>query len=1460
MSPTSRAHPLTPLQQGMLFNHLTHGAPGVDVEQIVAHLAEELDVALLRRAWHAVIARHSALRVAFLWDGLEEPLQEPAELVEPPLLEEDLRGKDSQAALRAWLRADRARPFDLSRAPLMRLALLRLGERSFACVWTVHHLVLDGRSFPQVLQEVFALYDGWRRGASPELPPAAAFAPHVAALRRRDAAGDEPFWRSYLAGFRGPSPLPLPRPNAPLGAAEAMRGEARLSLAASETAALRAFAKEQGVSLNTLVQGAWALTIGRYSGEADVVFGCVRACRRGTIEDADAVVGTFINTLPFRVALNEERELGAWIGELRASQRAIAPHEHAALADVQRWAGIAGGGSLFESILVYDEHSLDGLVRSAPGNWENRRFELFEQTVFPLTLYAYGESELDLRLAYDRARFADAAVERMLGHVANLLRAFLGRATQRLGELELVGGAELAELQGAWRATQGAYPRDAVLADLWRAQFERTPDAPALSAGGRRLTYRELDRLSNRVAQRLRVEGIGPGALVGVFTTRSVEMVAAVLGITKAGAAWLPLDPGYPAERIRFQVEDSAVARIVTEPALEAEAAALGKELLVLDPGGTALRGMAESAPSGGATPADLAYVIYTSGSTGKPKGVMVEQRNLLNFFAAMDARLGSDPGVWLAVTSLSFDISILELLWTLTRGFEVVVHPAAKPNAAAAAAPLPAARRAPVSFSLFYFSSDEGESSASKYKLLLDGARFADRHGFEAVWTPERHFHAFGGLYPNPAVTGAAVAAITERIAVRAGSVVLPLHHPVRIAEEWALVDHLSGGRAGIAFASGWQANDFVLAPGNYAARKDVMLRGIDTVQRLWRGERVEFPGPDGRSVEVRTLPRPVQAELPVWITTAGNVETYRAAGTQGANVLTHLLGQSLAELGSKIAAYREARQAAGHAGPGRVTLMLHTFVGTCDDAVRETVREPMIQYLASSVELARNFIGSFPTFKTQAAGEAERLSSDFHALEGDELGAILGHAFERYFDQSGLFGTLETCERMVERVRGIGVDEIACLIDFGVPSETALEHLELLAALRERVEAAQRHEEETSVARALVRSRATHLQCTPSMASLVLAEDGGPEALGGLRCLCVGGEALPPALARELRRHVRGTLMNMYGPTETTIWSSTHTLDEVPDPIPIGRPLLNTEFLVLDARQRPLPRGIPGELYIGGEGVARGYLGRPELTAERFVPHPLRADGGRLYRTGDLARLREDGAFDFLGRNDTQIKLRGYRIELGEIEAALGAHPDVRECAVVAQPSEAGPPRLVGYCAPRAGRTLERDALREWLGARLPEFMVPSVWVELPVLPKTPNAKVDRKALPLPEAVAQAERGAYQAPENDLERQIAAIWREVLAGPEVGRDENFFDIGGHSLLTVQVQGRLKRALGRNVSLTDLFRFPTVRALAQFLGGKDDGEAQIQVAEDRGRARLDGMDRRRRLREDRVRRQTPDA
>ncbi|HEU5383518.1 MAG TPA: LLM class flavin-dependent oxidoreductase [Ktedonobacteraceae bacterium] len=338
--------------------------------------------------------------------------------------------------------------------------------------------------------------------------------------------------------------------------------------------------------------------------------------------------------------------------------------------------------------------------------------------------------------------------------------------------------------------------------------------------------------------------------------------------------------------------------------------------------------------------------------------------------------------------------------------------------------------------FSLFYFASADGGESTDKYRLLIEGARFADTHGFAAVWTPERHFHAFGGLYPKPSITSAALATVTENIQIRAGSVVLPLHDPLLIAEEWAVVDNLSHGRAAISFASGWQPNDFAIAPQNYANRKELMLRGIETIRRLWRGEKVWRRDGNGTEIEVGILPRPVQRELPIWVTAAGSPDTFRQAGEIGANLLTHLLGQSIEELAEKIGLYQRAWSEHGHGpGAGHVTLMLHAFVGSSVEEVRQQVRGPFSDYLKTSVGL---WLARRPGQKIEDFTEAE-------------LTDVVSYAFDRFFGSSGLFGTPSTCLPMIERLQAIGVDEVACLIDFGVDVEAVLSSLHGLNTLRQ-------------------------------------------------------------------------------------------------------------------------------------------------------------------------------------------------------------------------------------------------------------------------------------------------------------------------------------------------------------------------------------------------------------------------
>ncbi|MDT5293773.1 MAG: hypothetical protein QOJ76_653 [Acidobacteriota bacterium] len=349
--------------------------------------------------------------------------------------------------------------------------------------------------------------------------------------------------------------------------------------------------------------------------------------------------------------------------------------------------------------------------------------------------------------------------------------------------------------------------------------------------------------------------------------------------------------------------------------------------------------------------------------------------------------------------------------------------------------------------FSLFFFSDDGTNGADDKYRLLLECARFADAHDFSAIWTPERHFQDFGGLYPNPSVLGAALAMITERLQIRAGSVALPLHSPIRVAEEWSVVDNLSKGRVGVSFASGWHPFDFVLAPQAYEGRKALMFENVQLIRRLWAGETLAFQGVDGTEAQVRILPKPIQPQLPVWITIAGSTESWIKAGEIGANVLTAIVKQPLDVLGEKIKLYRESLVRHGHdPSSGQVAVMLHACVGEDNHAVKEKVRGPLVRYFRNNLKQLDGYTELLAKLRTK------REAPDVQNLTESDLDAVAAYAFERYFEASLLCGTPDKCSRLVDRLREIGVDEAACLVDFGLGIDEVMESLRHLNILRER------------------------------------------------------------------------------------------------------------------------------------------------------------------------------------------------------------------------------------------------------------------------------------------------------------------------------------------------------------------------------------------------------------------------
>jgi amino acid adenylation domain-containing protein len=628
-------YPLSPMQAGLLFHGLYAPATEIYFEQITCTLRGDLDAEAFRHAWQHLVGRHAVLRTAFLWEGLDEPLQVVRRGVEMPWTEEDWRGTaDPDARLATFAAEDRRHPFDLRRAPLMRAALLRTGEREHRFVWSFHHLLVDGWSLPPLFADVFALYHGESLA-----PPALTYRDFVAWLERRDRAADERYWRQALAGVTGPTPLPWDAAAPPSARADEFAQHESL-LPEPATAALAAFARERGLTLNTVLQGAWSLALSRWTGEREVLFGAVAAGRPPELPGFETALGLFINTLPVRVDADPDRPLSAWLAALQNAQSEARHHEQAPLAEIQRWSGAAGREPLFESLLVFENYPLDPAVVERTGDLELADVHAVERTSFPLSVAVIPGARLRVRLTHDR-RLEPATGDRLLAWLTRLLDRFVASPDLPLDRFELLSDAERQQLR---RAPQPAAPQEHVL-----QRFEHwvgtTPDAPAVRDAAEALTFATLDRRATERAHDLR-----PGSFVGLPATRSVDQLVQMLAVWKAGAAWVPLDPAQPRERTEMILRDCA--------------AAVGWD--------------------------SAAYALYTSGSTGTPKGVVVDHASLSAYLAWVDeVLLGPVDYLLPATSSLAFDASLKQLLGPLLAGREVRILPeetATQPTALASA------------------------------------------------------------------------------------------------------------------------------------------------------------------------------------------------------------------------------------------------------------------------------------------------------------------------------------------------------------------------------------------------------------------------------------------------------------------------------------------------------------------------------------------------------------------------------------------------------------------------------------------------------------------------------------------------------------------------------------------------------------------------------------------------------
>ncbi|GAA1418182.1 hypothetical protein GCM10009601_13380 [Streptomyces thermospinosisporus] len=1035
-------HPLTPLQSGMLFHTLSD--PGAYAEQMSFALDGVDDPVLLARAWQTVADRIGVLRASLEWRDVERPLMVVHRRAELPVTHLDWRtlpAAEQDEAVRRLLAEDHARPVDLTSAPLMRLTLVRLSDTSVRVVCAFHHILLDGWSAFDVLTQTYQAYADLTAGREPVLPARRPFSAYVDWLQQQDLAGAEEYWRRALSGFRSPTPLPAVRLGAP-GHRTGSTARIARRLSAEASGALSAFARRHRLTVNTVLQGAWALLLARHAGVDDVVFGATVSGRPDQLAGAESMVGMLINTLPVRVRVESTAPVADWLAQLQRSQVEARQYEYVPLPRVQACSDVDRGEELFRTLVVFENYPMDDEAAAAHG-LRVRGLTGTEATNYALNLIAYGGEELSYTLAYDAELYDEETAARLCGHLEALLTALpaAGEAASPVAEVPMATAAEAELTVHGWNDTAHDLP-DASLPELFAARAVAHPSAVAVVYGDQEVTYRELDERSSRLAHHLASLGARPGTRVGLFLERGTHAVVALLAVLKAGAAYVPLDPAYPADRLEYMIGDAGVEVLVTEEGTGDRLPSCGVRSVNLDRDASAIGTHPPTAPVPGPAPDDVAYVMYTSGSTGTPKGVLTPHRAVVRLVHEA-AYTDIGPGDTVAqFASLSFDASTFEVWAALLRGARLAVHPQGLPSTAAL-------------------------------------GRFLEEHD----------------------------------------------------------VTHL-------------------------------------------------------------------------WLT----------AGL-------------------------------------------------------------------------------------------------FHQVADDDIGV-----------------------------------------------------------------------------------------------------------LAGLRQLIAGGDRLSPEhCARVLDAHPALRLTNGYGPTEATTFTTTHDVrgdaggDAVAaGPVPLGSPLPNTRVYVLTEGLTPAPVGVPGELYIAGDGLAHGYLGRPGLSAERFVADPFGAPGTRMYRSGDLVAWRADGTLEFLGRTDSQVKIRGFRVETGEVEAALVTHPAVGDAAVVPCTDPAsGRTVLVGHVVPAGAAPVPGTAgLRAHLAASLPEHMIPSVFTTLSALPLTANGKVDRAALPAPRE-RLGTGTAYQAPATPTEELVAEVWQELLGAERVGVHDNFFELGGDSLLALRTVSRINSLFRTELSPRDLFERPTVAETA---------------------------------------------
>jgi amino acid adenylation domain-containing protein/non-ribosomal peptide synthase protein (TIGR01720 family) len=675
-------YPLSPLQEGMLFHALSDPASSAYTERMSCSLVGPLNAQAFRSAWQEALNRHPILRTGFVWEGMDKPVQVAYQRVDLPFDFHDLRAlsaPDRGRRIRELLEAHSAQSFDLIKPPLMRLLLIRAGDRLFEFVWTFHHILLDGWSVSKVIQEVSYLYDNACQGIKSEIESCRPFKDYIGWLKRQDMARAEAFWRRALKGFAAPTQLGIYRTQASSVVKE--HANCLSEISDSLTQSLHSFARQQQVTLNTILQGAWAVLLRCYSGETDVLFGMTVSGRPADLAGVESMVGLFINTLPLRVNVNKREPVALWLRKLQSTQSEMRQFEYSPLAQVQGWSEAPRGYRLFDSILVFENYPRNFSLSENEQAVAVSNLRWSEGTNYPLAIVAIPGERLALNIIYDPESFESAAIERLAHHLESLLEQMVNQPEAAIETLTPLTAFERRQILEDWSGSRNCSPQRESVPALFKRQVEQRPDAIALACEQEQVSYAELNRKSNQLAHHLVARGVSVEDVVGICLNRSVDLLTAFLGVAKSGAAYLPIDPAYPRQRLQYMLSDSEAKALISQSQFADNLRGFEGETIYVDADSDLLAGNSIDDIESGVEAENALYVMYTSGSTGEPKGALIEHRNVVRLVKNPSFVTLGPEDTLLQLATVCFDASTLEIWGALLNGAKLIIAPAETPS-----------------------------------------------------------------------------------------------------------------------------------------------------------------------------------------------------------------------------------------------------------------------------------------------------------------------------------------------------------------------------------------------------------------------------------------------------------------------------------------------------------------------------------------------------------------------------------------------------------------------------------------------------------------------------------------------------------------------------------------------------------------------------------------------------------